>query len=81
MEGTARLSSVEIAEEIGNTNIMNKYIKTYINNRLANDDIQDYLEYYQNYYNINAVYCYDGWNNLNLLEFKKNTWISKYALL
>uniref|UniRef100_UPI0012F4CEA8 hypothetical protein n=1 Tax=Brachyspira sp. SAP_772 TaxID=2608385 RepID=UPI0012F4CEA8 len=74
-EGTARLSSVEIAEEIGNTNIMNKYIKTYINNRLANDDIQDYLEYYQNYYNINAVYCYDGWNNLNLLEFKKNTFL------
>ena len=75
LEGTARLSSVEIAEEIGNTNIMNKYIKTYINNRLANDDIQDYLEYYQNYYNINAVYCYDGWNNLNLLEFKKNTFL------
>ena len=75
LEGTARLSSVEIAEEIGNTNIMNKYIKTYINNRLANDDIQDHLEYYQNYYNINAVYCYDGWNNLNLLEFKKNTFL------
>mgnify|MGYP004486865139 CR=1 FL=1 len=75
LEGTARLSSVEIAEEIGNTNIMNKYIKTYINNRLANDDIQDYLEYYQNYYNANAVYCYDGWNNLNLLEFKKNTFL------
>ncbi|MEI0567749.1 hypothetical protein [Brachyspira pulli] len=75
LEGTARLSSIEIAEEIGNTNIMNKYIKTYINNRLANDDIQDYLEYYQNYYNINAVYCYDGWNNLNLLEFKKNTFL------
>ncbi|MDA0034144.1 hypothetical protein OFR41_03205 [Brachyspira hyodysenteriae] len=75
LEGTARLSSVKIAEEIGNTNIMNKYIKTYINNRLANDDIQDYLEYYQNYYNINAVYCYDGWNNLNLLEFKKNTFL------
>ena len=75
LEGTARLSSVEIAEEMCNTNIMNKYIKTYINNRLANDDIQDYLEYYQNYYNINAVYCYDGWNNLNLLEFKKNTFL------
>ncbi|MEI0479154.1 hypothetical protein [Brachyspira pulli] len=75
LEGTARSSSIEIAEEIGNTNIMNKYIKTYINNRLANDDIQDYLEYYQNYYNINAVYCYDGWNNLNLLEFKKNTFL------
>lgn len=75
LEGTARLSSVEIAEEIGNTNIMNKYIKTYINNRLSNDDTQDYLEYYQNYYNINAVYCYDGWNNLNLLEFKKNTFL------
>ena len=75
LEGTARLSSVKIAEEIGNTNIMNKYIKTYINNRLANDDIQDHLEYYQNYYNINAVYCYDGWNNLNLLEFKKNTFL------
>ena len=71
LEGTARLSSVEI----GNTNIMNKYIKTYINNRLGNDDIQDHLEYYQNYYNINAVYCYDGWNNLNLLEFKKNTFL------
>ena len=75
LEGTARLSSVEISEEIGNTNIMNKYIKTYVNNRLSNDDIQDYLEYYQNYYNINAVYCYDGWNNLNLLEFKKNTFL------
>ncbi|WP_157146496.1 hypothetical protein [Brachyspira pilosicoli] len=75
LEGTARLSSVEIAEEIGNTNIMNKYIKTYINNRLSNDDIQDHLEYYQNYYNINTVYCYDGWNNLNLLEFKKNTFL------
>ena len=75
LEGTARLSSVKIAEEIGNTNIMNKYIKTYINNRLGNDDIQDHLEYYQNYYNINAVYCYDGWNNLNLLEFKKNTFL------
>ncbi len=75
LEGTARLSSVEIAEEIDNTNIMNKYIKTYINNRLANDDIEDYLEYYQNYYNINAVYCYDGWNNLNLLEFKKDTFL------
>ncbi|MBW5394793.1 hypothetical protein, partial [Brachyspira hampsonii] len=75
LEGTARLSSVEIAGEIGNTNIMNKYIKTYVNNRLSNDDIRDYLEYYQNYYNINAVYCYDGWNNLNLLEFKKNTFL------
>ncbi|WPC24861.1 hypothetical protein N4239_03465 [Brachyspira hyodysenteriae] len=75
LEGTARLSSVKIAEEIGDTNIINKYIKTYINNRLANDDIEDYLEYYQNYYNINAVYCYDGWNNLNLLEFKKNTFL------
>ncbi|WP_028331069.1 hypothetical protein [Brachyspira alvinipulli] len=75
LEGTARLSSIKIAEEIGNTNIMNKYIKTYINNRLANDDIEDYLEYYQNYYNINAVYCYDGWNSLNLLEFKKNTFL------
>ncbi|MEI0528672.1 hypothetical protein R4J00_08490 [Brachyspira intermedia] len=75
LEGTVRSSSVEIAEEIGNTNIMNKYIKTYVNNRLANDDIEGYLEYYQNYYNINAVYCYDGWNNLNLLEFKKNTFL------
>uniref|UniRef100_UPI003F4C214C hypothetical protein n=1 Tax=Brachyspira catarrhinii TaxID=2528966 RepID=UPI003F4C214C len=75
LEGTVRSSSVKIAEEIGNTNIMNKYIKTYINNRLANDDTEDYLEYYQNYYNINAVYCYDGWNNLNLLEFKKNTFL------
>ncbi|PTY40037.1 hypothetical protein [Brachyspira hampsonii] len=75
LEGTAHLSSVEIAEEIGNTNIMNKYIKTYVNNRLSNEDIQDYLEYYQNYYNINAIYCYDGWNNLNLLEFKKNTFL------
>ncbi|WP_300370016.1 hypothetical protein [Brachyspira sp.] len=74
-EGTARMSSLMIIEEIANTNIMNKYIKTYINNRLANDDIQDYLEYYQNYYNPNTVYCYNDLNNLNLFEFKKNTFL------
>ena len=74
-EGTASVASLNIVPEIINTNIINKYIRTYIKNRLTDDSINEYLAYYENYYNLDTYNAYNGWNNLNLLEFKKNTFL------
>ena len=75
-EGTAHIASVTIVPEIVNTNIINKYLKTYVANRLSNDKLYfDDAEYFKNYYGIDLMEYYDGWNNLSFLEFKKNTFL------
>ncbi|MEI0604094.1 hypothetical protein R4K55_07705 [Brachyspira alvinipulli] len=74
-EGTASVASLNIVPEIVNTNIINKYIRTYIKNRLTDDSINEYLAYYENYYNLDTYDAYNGWNDLSLLEFKKNTFL------
>ena len=75
-EGTAHIASVTIVPEIVNTNIINKYLKTYVTNRLSNDKLYfEDSEYFKNYYGIDLMEYYDGWNNLSFLEFKKNTFL------
>ncbi|WP_297285733.1 hypothetical protein [uncultured Brachyspira sp.] len=75
-EGTAHVASVTIVPEIVNTNIINKYLKTYVTNRLSNDKLYfEDSEYFKNYYGIDLMEYYDGWNNLSFLEFKKNTFL------
>ena len=76
LEGTAHIASVNIVPEIVNTNIINKYLKTYVENRLSNDKLYfDDAEYFRNYYGIDFMEYYDGWNGLSFLEFKKNTFL------
>ncbi|WP_157153902.1 hypothetical protein [Brachyspira murdochii] len=76
LEGTAHIASVNIVPEIVNTNIINKYLKTYVTNRLSNDKLYfDDAEYFRNYYGIDFMEYYDGWNGLSFLEFKKNTFL------
>ncbi|ANN64511.1 hypothetical protein A9X81_10340 [Brachyspira hyodysenteriae] len=70
-DGTANIASLMIVPEIVNTNIINKYIRTYIKNRLTDDNINEYLAYYD----LDTYDAYNGWNDLNLLEFKKNTFL------
>ncbi|WP_157150873.1 hypothetical protein [Brachyspira sp. SAP_772] len=75
-EGTAHIASVTIVPEMVNTNIINKYLKTYVVNRLSNDKLYfDDAEYFKNYYGIDLMEYYDGWNSLSFLEFKKNTFL------
>ena len=75
-EGTAHVASVNIVPEIVNTNIINKYLKTYVTNRLSNDKLYfDDAEYFRNYYGIDLMEYYDGWNGLSFLQFKKNTFL------
>ena len=74
--GTAHIASVNIVPEILNTNIINKYLKTYVINRLSNDKLYfDDAEYFRNYYGIDFMEYYDGWNRLSFLQFKKNTFL------
>ena len=76
LEGTAHVASVMVVPEIVNTNIINKYLKTYVTNRLSNDKLYfDDAEYFRNYYDHNNEDAYDGWNGLSFLEFKKNTFL------
>ncbi|MDO6994541.1 hypothetical protein Q5M87_11045 [Brachyspira innocens] len=76
LEGTAHVASVNIVPEIVNTNIINKYLKTYVTNRLSDDKLYfDDAEYFRNYYGIDFMEYYDGWNGLSFLEFKKNTFL------
>ena len=76
LEGTAHIAAVNIVPEILNTNIINKYLKTYVTNRLSNDKLYfDDAEYFRNYYGIDLMEYYDGWNGLSFLEFKKNTFL------
>ena len=76
LEGTAHIAAVNIVPEIVNTNIINKYLKTYVINRLSNDKLYfDDAEYFRNYYGIDLMEYYDGWNGLSFLEFKKNTFL------
>ena len=76
LEGTAHVASVMVVPEILNTNIINKYLKTYVTNRLSNDKLYfDDAEYFRNYYGIDFMEYYDGWNGLSFLEFKKNTFL------
>ncbi|MEI0494690.1 hypothetical protein R4J09_04605 [Brachyspira intermedia] len=76
LEGTAHIASVNIVPEIVNTNIINKYLKTYVTNRLSNDKLYfDDAEYFRNYYDHNNEDAYDGWNGLSFLQFKKNTFL------
>ncbi|PCG18719.1 hypothetical protein [Brachyspira sp. G79] len=76
LEGTAHVASVNIVPEIVNTNIINKYLKTYVTNRLSDDKLYfDDTEYFRNYYGIDFMEYYDGWNGLSFLEFKKNTFL------
>ncbi|MEI0604085.1 hypothetical protein R4K55_07660 [Brachyspira alvinipulli] len=75
-EGTAHVASLNIVPEIVNTNIINKYLKTYVTNRLSNDKLYfDDAEYFRNYYDHNNEDAYDGWNGLSFLQFKKNTFL------
>ncbi|MEI0581141.1 hypothetical protein [Brachyspira pilosicoli] len=75
-EGTAHIASVTIVPEMVNTNIINKYLKTYVTNRLSNDKLYfEDSEYFKNYYGIDLMEYYDGWNSLSFLEFKKNTFL------
>ena len=76
LEGTAHIAAVNIVPEILNTNIINKYLKTYVTNRLSNDKLYfDDAEYFRNYYGIDLMEYYDGWNGLSFLQFKKNTFL------
>ncbi|ANN64507.1 lysozyme inhibitor LprI family protein [Brachyspira hyodysenteriae] len=76
LEGTAKVASVNIVPEILNTNIINKYLKTYVTNRLSDDKLYfDDAEYFRNYYDHNNEDAYDGWNGLSFLQFKKNTFL------
>ncbi len=76
LEGTAHVAAVNIVPEILNTNIINKYLKTYVTNRLSNDELYfDDAEYFRNYYGIDLMEYYDGWNGLSFLQFKKNTFL------
>ncbi|WP_300756914.1 hypothetical protein [uncultured Brachyspira sp.] len=76
LEGTAHVASVMVVPEIVNTNIINKYLKTYVTNRLSDDKLYfDDAEYFRNYYGIDFMEYYDGWNGLSFLEFKKNTFL------
>ncbi|MCZ9838835.1 hypothetical protein OFR22_13770 [Brachyspira hyodysenteriae] len=76
LEGTAHVAAVNIVPEILNTNIINKYLKTYVTNRLSNDKLYfDDAEYFRNYYDHNNEDAYDGWNGLSFLQFKKNTFL------
>ncbi|MEI0529962.1 hypothetical protein R4I97_00210 [Brachyspira pilosicoli] len=76
LEGTAHIAAVNIVPEILNTNIINKYLKTYVINRLSNDKLYfDDAEYFRNYYGIDLMEYYDGWNGLSFLQFKKNTFL------
>ncbi|WP_028331065.1 hypothetical protein [Brachyspira alvinipulli] len=76
LEGTAHIAAVNIVQEILNTNIINKYLKTYVINRLSNDKLYfDDAEYFRNYYGIDLMEYYDGWNGLSFLQFKKNTFL------
>ncbi|MBT8718824.1 hypothetical protein JQ824_01350 [Brachyspira hyodysenteriae] len=76
LEGTAHVAAVNIVPEIVNTNIINKYLKTYVTNRLSNDKLYfDDAEYFRNYYDHNNEDAYDGWNGLSFLQFKKNTFL------
>ncbi|MEI0568082.1 hypothetical protein [Brachyspira pulli] len=76
LEGTAHIAAVNIVPEIVNTNIINKYLKTYVTNRLSNDKLYfDDAEYFRNYYGIDLMEYYDGWNGLSFLQFKKNTFL------
>uniref|UniRef100_UPI003F4BECF0 hypothetical protein n=1 Tax=Brachyspira catarrhinii TaxID=2528966 RepID=UPI003F4BECF0 len=76
LEGTAKVAAVNIVPEILNTNIINKYLKTYVTNRLSNDKLYfDDAEYFRNYYDHNNEDAYDGWNGLSFLQFKKNTFL------
>ncbi|WP_020063871.1 hypothetical protein [Brachyspira hyodysenteriae] len=76
LEGTAKIASVNIVPEILNTNIINKYLKTYVTNRLSDDKLYfDDAEYFRNYYDHNNEDAYDGWNGLSFLQFKKNTFL------
>ena len=76
LEGTAHIAAVNVVPEIVNTNIINKYLKTYVTNRLSNDKLYfDDAEYFRNYYGIDFMEYYDGWNGLSFLEFKKNTFL------
>ena len=76
LEGTAKVAAVNIVPEIVNTNIINKYLKTYVTNRLSNDKLYfDDSEYFRNYYDHNNEDAYDGWNGLSFLQFKKNTFL------
>ncbi|WP_297248278.1 hypothetical protein [uncultured Brachyspira sp.] len=76
LEGTAKVAAVNIVPEILNTNIINKYLKTYVTNRLSDDKLYfDDAEYFRNYYDHNNEDAYDGWNGLSFLEFKKNTFL------
>ena len=77
-EGTNNnLAYFYIVEDKVNTNIMNKYLQTYVKttlpkSRMTND------AYYRNFYNLDNSYPkekYDEMADLYFLEFKKNTFV------
>ena len=80
-EGTAHISSIGIIKDVLNTNIMNRYIRTYASGALNRNKIDPNIEYYENFYNIENTSPkekYDEFADLYFLEFNKNTFV--YAI-
>ena len=69
-EGTAHISYIGVINDTVNTNIMNRYVKTYIpRNRSSN-----YKDFY-NLENSSPKEKYDELSDLYFLEFNKNTFV------
>lgn len=76
-EGTANIAYFYVVEDIVNTNIINKYLQTYVKTALPKSKMV-YDEYYKNFYNLDnssPKEKYDEMADLYFLEFKKNTFV------
>ncbi len=76
-DSDAHKSYFAVIRDIVNTNIMNKYIRTYSKENLSRDKMKLPV-YYQNFYYIDNTYPnekYDEFSELYFLEFNKNTFV------
>lgn len=76
-EGTAHKSYFAVIRDTVNTDIMNKYIRTYAGNALSKEKITLPV-YYENFYYIDNSASgkkYDDLADLYFLEFNKNTFV------
>ena len=76
-EGEEHLAYIVSVKDIVNTNIMDKYIRTYAKNTLTKDKLYSDV-YYENFYNITNSFSGEKYNefaDLYFLEFNKNTFI------